>query len=220
MKTALIGKEIGLHKKIKERYDKIMAMIEPSHPEHSDYTPKLLDECGEWAHELHMSLTNRGVEVKHHKYMIKNRGYKSDHQLFYHQIHAIQDLLKFIEDNHANDDPVDVTIGCEFTFEVYSRRWGGIDVYKVVRIKTGWEFTNMSDGGKCAKTGRKHLYELLDHDSINYPEELPGYLEYLWEQANTQGLTKEQVQESLNQLAEWVNLCERNSPEGIFNGYK
>jgi hypothetical protein len=176
---------------------------------------KMWDEMVSKAVELH-----KIVKPKHHKYMIENRGIDPDDPEFYNHVHPIEDLLKFIKDPHANDDPEDQTIGHEFTFDVFSRRWGHNDRYRIKRINKGWDVYHIAIGGPCNKEGRPFLYENLDHDSINYPEELPGYMEWLWEQAKELGIPHDQLQESLNQLAEWVNLCEKNSPKGVWEGYK
>lgn len=58
-----------------------------------------------------MSLKNSGCEPKHHKYMLENRGVPVEDVEFYNHIHPVDDLLKFIDDVNANDDPEDTTIG-------------------------------------------------------------------------------------------------------------
>jgi hypothetical protein len=157
--------------------------------------------------------------------MLKNRGMPPTHPDFYKHVHPVEDLLRFIGNEHANDDPVDATIGHEFTFEVFCRRWGHPDRYRVKRTASGWIFGYMQElptgrDGRVAGKNGTGLFHLLDHDSINYPEELPGYFEWLWEQAAERGLTHDGVQEAVSQLAEWVSLCERESPAGVFAGYK
>jgi hypothetical protein len=39
----------------------------------------------------------------------------------------------------------------------------------------------------------------------------------LWEYAESNGLTDVQLQQHLDQLAEWVSLCESSRPGGIFD---
>jgi hypothetical protein len=182
-----------------------------SNPDHK----KMWDDMVSKAVQLH-----KIVKPKHHKYMIENRGVSPDDPEFYNHVHPIQDLLKYIKDPHANDDPEDQTIGHEFEMNVYSRRWGHTDRYRIKRTFNGWEVYFISIGGICNKKGQPFLFENLNHDGINYPEELPGYVEWLWYQAKELGLTHDQVQEAINQLTEWVNLCESNSPRGIWEGFK
>jgi len=184
-----------------------------------------LDRLAKVAHELHMSLANRGHEPRHHKYMIENRDAAPNTEEFYRHVHPVEDLLKFIEDESANDDPVDVTIGDTFDFSVYSRRWGHNDRYRLTRTKTGWVVASFQEVpvGRDGRVGRKAgtgLFHLLDHDSINYPEELPGYLDWLWERAAEDGLSHEVVQEAVTELANWVSACERATPKGVFGGFK
>lgn len=172
------------------------------------------DEMVSLAVELH-----KLVKPKHHRYMIENRGYHPDDPEFYNHIHPIEDLLNYIDNPHANDDPEDSTIGDKFEFKVYSRRWRHHDTYEFIRNEKGW-IISFESGGQADKSGKPWLFDFLDHDSINYPEELPGYLEWLWAQAEEEGLSHDQVQEAIQQLAEWISLCERESPQGIWKGYK
>lgn len=176
---------------------------------------KLWDEMGSKAVLLH-----KRVQPKHHKYMLKNRGVSPDDPEFYNHVHPVQDLLKFVDDPHANDDPEDQTIDHEFEFNVFSRRWGHDDRYRIKRTANGWQINHLGIGGPCNRKGEPFLFENLDHDSINYPEELPGYMEWLWDQCSELGLTHDQVQAALNELADWVSLCERNSPRGIWQSFK
>jgi hypothetical protein len=184
-----------------------------------------IDEMGDKAHRLHMALKKRGIDVRHHKYMVENRSIGTDHPKFYRHVHPVEDLLKFLDDTSANDDPEDQTIGHKFTIDVHSRRWGHKDRYDVTRTESGWIFSHFNEiptdtDGRVEGREGSGFFDILDHDSINYPEELPGYLDWLWRQAEEQGLTHEQVQEALTQLADWINVVEIESPGGVFSGYK
>jgi len=169
------------------------------------------------AHQLHMSLDPM---PKHHRYMIENRGIGHEDPEFYYHIHPVEDLLDYLDDIHANDDPEDQTIGHKFKFKVYSRRWGHADTYYITRNEDGWfcEFNAYSAQGD--KSADPILYTILIHDSISYPRDLPDFMDWLWNQAHQEGLKHEEVQKALDELAEWVSLCERNVPRGIFRGLK
>ncbi len=181
--------------------------------EHAELWKKMVDK----AFELHQL-----VHPKHHKYMIENRGCTPDTREFYNHIHPIEDLLAYIEDPHANNDPEDITLGAEFELKIYIRRWGHYDSYELKRTKNGWYIGHLSKpmSGDCDTSGYPFLYENLKHDSVNYPKDLPGYLEWLWEQAAERGMTEVEVQNSINALGEWISVCEKNSPKGIWEGYK
>ncbi|MDP8221356.1 MAG: hypothetical protein P9X26_08420 [Candidatus Stygibacter frigidus] len=161
------------------------------------------------------------AEIKpiHHKKMIENRGFKPDNPKFYDHIHPVEDLLAFIEDPKANNDPEDITMNHEFYLNIYTRRWGHDDKYKITRNEGGWFIGNISLNGNCDKTGSPYLYENLRHDLVNYPHSLPGYLDFLWDQASEQGLSHEGVQEALDQLSSWIKTCEIESPKGIWESY-
>lgn len=103
-----------------------------------DDVEELENELGVLAHELHMELNPK---PKHHRYMIENRGLEPEHPDFYKHIHPVEDLLAYLANDTANDDPEDQTIGAIFHMDVYSRRWGHSDRYKVERREDGWCFS-------------------------------------------------------------------------------
>lgn len=182
-------------------------MQNPSHK-------KLWDEMVDNAFKL-----AKIVKPKHHKYMIKNRGVPENTREFYNHYHPVEDLLKFIKDPHANDDPEDQTINHKFKIDIFSRRWGHTDVYHFKRTTKGWLIGSIAGIRECNKRGEPYFFKDLEHDSINYPKGLPGYLEWLWIQAKEKGLTHDQMQNALNELAVWINSCERNTPQGVWDGY-
>lgn len=104
--------------------------------------------------------------------------------------------------------------------EVYSRRWGHPDKYHVDRTATGWRIDHLSITGDCDKEGKPYLFENLDHDSIDYPAGLGGYLAFLWDQAEAQKMTDAQIQERLEELGQWIQTVEQHAPQGIWSDYK
>ncbi len=181
---------------------------------------KLIEDAGERSHQLHMLLKARGMEPRHHAYMIKNREMQPDAPDFYMHFHPIEDLLKFLEDEHANDDAVDQTIGIEFTFRVFSRRWDHEDTYTVKRTKEGWDINHSAIGGPCDKGGHPFLFRNFRQDSIQFPAKLDGWMEWLWKQAAEKGLAEAQVQTALQELADWVSQTEQSTPDGgVWEGY-
>ena len=49
------------------------------------------------AHKLHMSLKERYIIPKDHKYMIENRGCAPEELRFYEHVYSVQDLRKLQE---------------------------------------------------------------------------------------------------------------------------
>lgn len=218
MSIQLEPAEQTLRDEIEERVGKARVAFDEGRL--GDDVRQWLMEAGKMAHKLHMALKQRGHEPRHHAYMIRNRELPADHEDFYMHFHPLEDLLKFLDDEHANDDPVDQTIDAEFAFRVYSRRWGHKDTYKIKRTADGWTVTHIMIGGPCDKGGRPFLFENLRHDSIHFPEGLDGWLEWLWNKAASAGLSAEQVQQGIQELAEWVSSTEKNAPQGgVWEGY-
>lgn len=164
------------------------------------------------AHELHISLN---PHPQHHEYMIRNRGMQPEDPEFYNHIHPTEDLLDYLDDVNANDDPVDLTLGDSFNFSVYTRRWGHRDSYTLIRNQNGWEFMGLAYNGQCDQEGNPVLFEALEHDSVSYPRNLSSVLWSIWKRAKEKGLTHDQVQNMLNETADWVSSCEENTPDHI-----
>lgn len=173
---------------------------------------KSLTDLRDLAVKLHKSLEDSGFTPKHHGYMLTNRRHSPGTPEFYYHIHPIEDLIKFTYDPHANDDPVDQTIDVEFEMNIYSTRWNHEDCYYITRTEIGWYFKELSYKGPCDKTGSPVLFEALRHDSIQFPSHLGNWFEWLWERAEEKGLTKEEVQAGLNDIAKWINSTEQNAP--------
>lgn len=170
------------------------------------------DEMAGAAAALHASLAARGIEPQHHGYMLKNREIPASDPEFYNHIHPASDLLKFVKDQEANDDPEDVTLGDEFLLKVFSRRWGHFDHYRLTRTSEGWHVAFGGIEGDCEASGKPYLMENLDHDSINYPSGLGHHLVDIWLGANDQGWSHEQVQDELDVLGGWITSTEKGAP--------
>ncbi len=222
-RVKLLADEEAIYEKIHAMVTKYQAEFKESLSFTEESSKKYraeIQEMGVLAHELHMKLKDRGIEPRHHKYMIKNRELPSDHPDFYKHFHPLEDFVKFVEDQHANDDPKDKTIGEEFSFSVFSKRWGHKDRYGIKRTADGWDIRYMNVGGPCDKGGRPFLFSNLNHDCICHPAGLEGWFEWLWMRAAKDGLSKEDVQRALNDLAEWVSNTEQSSPSGgAWEGY-
>jgi hypothetical protein len=173
-----------------------------------------LTEMRDIAVTLHNSLKNNGFEPKHHAYMIANRGKQPDDPEFYFHFHPIEDLVKFTFNPHANDDPIDQTIDGEFAFRVFTRRWGHDDIYRIKRTANGWFFTANMYTGPCDKSCSPVLYECLRHDSVLYPVDVGEWFEWLWQQAKRRGLSHDDVQHGLDDIAGWIRLTEQSVPVG------
>ncbi|PAW76985.1 MAG: hypothetical protein B9S32_12840 [Verrucomicrobia bacterium Tous-C9LFEB] len=203
--TILRDKIVVLMEKIKKKFDQFSIGNE---------VHEFIEEAGTLSHQLHMSLKERNHEPRHHKYMVKNRELAVEHPDFYKHVHPIEDLLKFLDNEKANDDPVDQTIGCEFKFEIYTRRWEHNDIYTIKRTQDGWHVSFKMINGPCDKGGNPFLYRNFDQDSVSYPSGLEYWLESLWNQAESKGLSQVEVQQALDELAKWVVVTEKNAPSG------
>jgi|SRR5665647_716553 len=103
--------------------------------------------------------------------------------------------------------------------KVYCRHLNGNDFYQVEKTDNGWRIghlTTQLNNSDCDKQGVPDLFKELNHDSINYPEELGKYMEFLWDQATEENMPEKKIQEHLNELGEWISTVEKSTPRGDF----
>lgn len=210
MKVILTPRQEEMKTQIKIIYNKIIDDL--NNPNDTVDTRKLHAEMGDLAHELHMQLS---PEPKHHKYMIENREMSPSHPKFYYHVHPVEDLLAYLEDTTANDDPIDITLDENFTFKIYTKRWGHYDTYQLTRNLEGWYISYLVHKGQGGKNGEPILTYMLRHDNVSYPSDLSNLFEDIWYRAKEEGLSKEKVQEMLDEVAEWASTLEKNYPRDI-----
>lgn len=154
---------------------------------------------------------------EYEEYMIVNSEiYPNDEpEEYYNHYHTLEDLYKELngEGKNIKSKKGDVTLNKEISMRIFSRRWGHDDEYTITRTLEGWDVVLHQK-----KTGNKEgeaLISTLKHDLINYPHSLGNYMWYLWNKADNNEMTVEQLKEDLDKIANWINQCEKSTPEGI-----
>lgn len=178
----------------------------------SNEVQQALYAMGKAAHTLHTQLDPK---PKHHAYMIENSGMEPEDPEFYNHVHPVEDLLAYLDDTSANDDPADETLGKTFKFRVYTKRWGHKDSYTLTRNEEGWHVSFNAYQGQCGTDGLPVLNKVLRHDMISFPQDINSYFHAIWTRAKNQGLSYDQVQEMLNVVADWISETEENSPKDL-----
>lgn len=212
MKVELNQEQLELRRVIEEN----LAITKNFRNERQDDLDAAYTKMKDAAHKLHMQLNPK---PKHHRYMIENRNLQSDHPDFYDHIHPVEDLLSYLEDTTANDDPIDHTMGASFEMKLYTNRWGHYDLYQLTRTKEGWysEFQSYKGEDSVNEFGMKTLFTAMEHDSISYPRDVDYYFRGIWNRARDEGLTHEEVQKMIDRVASWISDTERNAPTDLLN---
>lgn len=140
---------------------------------------------------------------------------------FYYHYHMLTALLKEMEGRGVKMSMKgDINLNKPLTFTVYSRRWGHTDTYRMERTIDGWNVKNIAINGKCEKNGEGSFIMNLRQDHIFYPKEGVKYaLENLWDLADENEMPVEELQEKLQQIADWISAVEKtvgkNQPEWV-----
>lgn len=100
----------------------------------------------------------------------------------------------------------------ELTFKVFNNRRSEIVTYRVNKTDSGWYIAHVAINGDCEPDGSPCFYSNFDQDYINYPSGFASSLEWLWEQIDSKKINHEEAQNKLQELADWVSLCEKEQP--------
>lgn len=154
---------------------------------------------------------------EYEEYMIVNSELypNKDTREYYNHFHTLEDLYKELTQSgkKVSSKKGDINLNQKINIKIYSRRWGHHDTYSVERTLEGWTVTFHQK-----KVGDKEgnaLIEILEHDLINYPHELGVFMWHLWNKADGTEVTIENLKVDLDQIANWINVCEEKTPEGI-----
>lgn len=147
------------------------------------------------------------------KYLLYNREINPEWHIveFYDHYDCLKAMLDEIRGKGQKMQiDSDATLGKELMFEVYTRRWGHSDRYRVRRTIDGWECSHIAIGGKCEKSGEGGLFNNLNHDSVFFPKEAVKYaMKELWEAADEGKIDLEELQKRLQQVADWISHVEK-----------
>lgn len=94
------------------------------------------------------------------------------------------------------------------------KRQGSYDYYTIERNDKGWFIQHIAINGQCNSRGEPYLFDNLNHDSINYPESLGDYMDYLWRQSKNKN--EKWIQQKLNVISDRISEVEIKSPESKF----
>ena len=143
--------------------------------------------------------------------MINSRRIPEDNLIdFYDHFDMMTALLKEINgEGDTMNTKSDLTLNKELKFSVYTRRHGFEDTYRIKRTVDGWRVDFISINGDCDKEGGEALYTNLSHDCVFFPEDGVRYaMKKLWEQADEGELSFEELQDRLQQIADWISHVE------------
>lgn len=149
----------------------------------------------------------------YNKYLLYNRAVDPEKHLieFYDHYDCLNAMLNEIRGRGGkmttdSDETLDKTL----YFEVYTRRWGHPDRYRMKRTIDGWECSHIAINGKCEKNGEGALFNNLKHDYVFFSEDgVKHAMEELWEAADDGKINFSELQKRLQQVADWISHVEK-----------
>lgn len=186
-----------------------------------------LQRLGAKAHALHAQLVSQGTPPRFSKHFLENREVDPSEPEFYNHVHSIEYLVKFIDEQSANDDPIDVTVGARLRLRFFCRRWGHEEAISMERTDAGWLVSYVSAATATDRDGLVEgdeatgLYDLLDRESVSYPRDLSSWIERVWEMASDDGANVDELQSALDRVGAWITMCEQGAPnDDVFSSMK
>ncbi len=98
-------------------------------------------------------------------------------------------------------------------FEVYNRRHNSNITYIVNKTNEGWHIDYVAINGDCDREGKPYFYTNFNQDYIEYPADFGDYLSSLWSLIDDEHIDRSEAQHKLQELADWVSICEKSVPE-------
>ena len=101
----------------------------------------------------------------------------------------------------------------DLTFKVYNNRRDSTLTYMIDKTAEGWHIEHIAINGDCTPDGNPYFYTNFNQDNIDYPSGFGRSLAWLWEQIDYEEFNREEAQQKLQELADWVTLCEKGQPQ-------
>ncbi|WP_394189166.1 hypothetical protein [Paenisporosarcina quisquiliarum] len=156
-----------------------------------------------------------GLLPEYSESTIINRGLlpETDINEYYNHYHTLEDLYETLIGTmlQTNSLKGDVNLNKKMVFKVFSRRWGHEDHYSIERRIDGWYVKHLSINGLSKKDGTGSILDNLNQDSIQYPIDGVKYaFETLWEMADEQEMLVGELEEKLQEIANWISAIEKD----------
>lgn len=168
--------------------------------------------------ELHLEILHWYVLPEYSEQIMINRRLLPESNLkeYYDHYHTLEDLYEVLIGDllPIKSFKGDINLNHKLTFKVFSRRWGHDDQYNVERRIDGWYVSHISINGLSKKDGTGALIMNLEHDSIKFPEDGVKYaLETLWDMADETEMSVDELQNKLQEIADWISAVEKVTGE-------
>ena len=164
--------------------------------------------------EPHLEILHWSILPEYNEQTMINSRMLPENNLkeYYEHYHTLEDLYEALKGTSIPIESLkgDKNLNRKLTFRVFSRRWGHDDCYTVERRIDGWYASHISINGLSKKDGTGALIVNFQHDLIQFPEDGVKYaLETLWDMADETEMTVDELQNKLQEIADWISAVEK-----------
>jgi hypothetical protein len=178
-----------------------------------------LDRVNDWEEKVEKMKT-LAIELHwkympiYEEYMLENRDIipEDEPEKYYNHYHSLEDLYRAMIGKGLDWKSAegDCNLDKELIFEVFTSRWGHKDRYRMQRTIYGWYVTHISINGSSQKDGTGALFSNFRQDGVFYPVDgVKHALETLWNDADSSEMSVEELQDRLQEVADWVSEVEK-----------
>ncbi len=99
----------------------------------------------------------------------------------------------------------------KFTMNIWTARWGHDEHCRIWKTSRGWKVELLDFVKETDKRASSLIAYFPSGEWVSPPRGLQDYFKELWEASN--GMTDEDMQKHLDQLAKWISEAEKGKPE-------
>lgn len=167
-----------------------------------DFCETSCEKAASLAEKLYHVLVSEGITPKFSEAVMANRGWPPTTKWFFLHFHALEDFIAFLDDVNAHDVIPDTTMDVCFDLPI------GKNTLRITRNKYGWCVENQDY--PYASRFRNPL--LMNGVVLETPGSLWRRMDDLWNEG-AEGMTKEAMQDVLNEVGNWIFQTHRNTPK-------
>jgi hypothetical protein len=98
------------------------------------------------------------------------------------------------------------------SISIYCPKPGSKISFGVNLTRCGWQFDLGEWDMFTDKTAQDLCEYLRRHEDVSYPHSVGTYFEGLWDDIDLENLSAEQIQERLDEIADWISSCSERRP--------
>lgn len=99
-----------------------------------------------------------------------------------------------------------------FNLTYHARRWNHNVTLTVKKTDSGWHISHVAINGDTSREGVPILEENLHQDNVSFPNDVGGFLAFIWGELDSGAIDAARAQEMIDEVGDWITNCETSQP--------